>query len=98
MTVEIGTIFYSTWGYEQTNIDYYEVVKSTPKTVTVRMIAQDAVENDMRGTCTPCPGHFIGEPIRRKVQRYCDEPSLKIKSYAYAYPWDGKPKSFTTYG
>ena len=28
-----GDVFVSSWGYEQTNVDFYEVVKVTAKTV-----------------------------------------------------------------
>jgi len=98
MQIEAGDIFYSSWGYEQTNIDFYQVTKVSDSMVTLRMIAQDATEHDMRGTCTPRPGEFIGNPIRRKPRGNGAEALLKIKSYAYAYPWDGKPKNFSTYG
>ena len=37
--MEIGTVLISKWGWEQTNIDFYEVVKATEKTVTIRQIA-----------------------------------------------------------
>ena len=30
-----GDILVSSWGYEQTNVDFYEVVKVTAKTVTL---------------------------------------------------------------
>ena len=30
--VKIGDIFYSSWGYDQTNIDYYMVTKIIGKT------------------------------------------------------------------
>lgn len=28
---KVGDIFYTSWGYEQTNIEFYQVVKATPK-------------------------------------------------------------------
>ena len=30
-----GDIFVSSWGYDQTNVDFYEVVKVAAKTVTL---------------------------------------------------------------
>ena len=44
--MEIGTVLISKWGWEQTNIDFYEVVKATEKTVTIRQIASKEVESD----------------------------------------------------
>jgi hypothetical protein len=34
----IGDILKDVWGYEQTNVDFYEVVKVTEKTATVRTL------------------------------------------------------------
>ena len=68
-SLEVGAVLKSVWGYEQTNVNYYEVTKLIGKTmVEVRAIAQ-AVESDahMQGACAPKPGHYIGEPKRRKV-------------------------------
>ena len=34
----VGDIFYSSWGYDQTNVDFYQVVKTTPKTIALKKI------------------------------------------------------------
>jgi len=34
--VEIGSFFVSSWGYDQTNVDFYKVVGLTPKGVRVQ--------------------------------------------------------------
>lgn len=36
-----GDVLSAVWGYEQTNVDYYEVTAITPGTVTVRKIASE---------------------------------------------------------
>lgn len=36
--IKEGSIFYSSWGYDQTNIDFYQVVKATAKTVWLRKL------------------------------------------------------------
>jgi hypothetical protein len=35
----VGDILFNQWGYDQTNVDFYQVVATTAKTVTVRQIA-----------------------------------------------------------
>lgn len=46
-SIEIGAIFYCSWGYDQTNIDYYQVVKKKGnKTILVKKIQQKVIEND----------------------------------------------------
>lgn len=63
---EVGAIFSRSWGYEQTNVNYYEVVKLIgSKSVIVREIAKKVVETlSMQGKCVPLPGSFIGEEMR----------------------------------
>ena len=44
--VEIGHILCSSWGYGQTNINYYKVIKKTAAMVEIRAIGQKLVERD----------------------------------------------------
>lgn len=65
-TLEVGDVLRAMWGYEQTNIDYYEVTRRLGRTmVEVRKIAaQSEGTQYMQGDCSPQPGHYIGEPLR----------------------------------
>jgi hypothetical protein len=82
--LKVGDVLKASWGYEQTNVDYYEVIKlSGKRTVTLRAIAQDSMDTGwQRGRCTPVKGHYIGEPLNRRVLESGD--AVKIKSYMYA--------------
>jgi hypothetical protein len=86
VVVNVGDIFKSSWGFEQTNIDYYEVTKIvSPTMIEVTPIAAAKVETQwLAGQCTPVKGQFVGEPMRKKVQGYEGKPSFKIASYATA--------------
>lgn len=68
-TLAIGDVLMSMWGYEQTNVDYYQVTELHGRTqVTLRQIARRSEETaSMQGDCVPAPGKFIGEPSRRRV-------------------------------
>jgi hypothetical protein len=92
-----GAIFYSSWGYEQTNIDFYQVVGVTEKTVKVRAIEADRTYSSqtMTGEATPKKDCFIGDVFTRKLKH--DGTVFRINSFSHAYIWDGKPKSFSTY-
>lgn len=85
--VEVGDVFKCSWGYEQTNIDYFQVTKViSPNMIEVREIAASKTETQwLAGQCVPVPGSFIGEPMRKKVTGYNGEPSIKIHSFASAY-------------
>lgn len=95
-TLKEGDIMYSSWGYDQTNIDFYQVVAVGEKSVKIRKIGQKTV-----GSATTSeevvadPNHFVGPPMT-KVVRPGDVVS--IASYASAYKWDGKPKYQTAFG
>ena len=43
--IELGTIFYDSWGYDQTNVDFYKVIRKTAKMVEVVAIGQHKVED-----------------------------------------------------
>jgi hypothetical protein len=88
-TMQIGDILYSSWGYDQTNIDYYEVVGVTKKCVKIRSIESDIFGRDewgQSGKCRPAPGKFKGQIQNKLVQNVEDRVYLKIASYAFAYP------------
>jgi hypothetical protein len=65
-------IVYDSWGYDQTNIDWYQIVKIGPRSVTLRPIAGQIVEatGSMSGQTIPAPGHFTGDPITKTIQVY----------------------------
>ena len=97
--MEIGTVLISKWGWEQTNIDFYEVVKATEKTVTIRQIASKEVESDtsMSGYVIPDKGNYIGEPMRRKIINAFGHTFVSLNSYSSASIWDNKDVVYTQY-
>ena len=84
--VKKGDIFRCSWGYDQTNIDFYECTKVLGAMIEIRPIRQ-LIEEDgfMSGKCVPDKGNFMGEPIRKKVSMCSNEPSIKIYDFANAY-------------
>ena len=84
--VKVGDIFRCSWGYDQTNIDFYECTAVLGAMIEVRAIAQDSEETmSMQGECVPMRGQFTGAPMRKKVKMCGDEPSISIYSFANAY-------------
>jgi hypothetical protein len=96
----IGDIWESTWGYDQTNADFYQVVKVTAKTVTLQQVGT-VDKHDSRtytGHSVPDTSKHKGEPFRRTVKTVFGNPGVSINSYAFAEPWDGKPIATSSYG
>lgn len=84
--VKIGDIFRCSWGYDQTNIDFYQVTKVIGAMVEIREICQMSEETmSMQGECVPSVDNFRGEPMKKRVSMVCGEPSIKIYSFASAY-------------
>jgi hypothetical protein len=84
--VQVGDIFRASWGYDQTNIDFYECTKVIGSTIEICEIAQMSKDNGfMTGECVPSQGHYIGKPMRKRVSMSGDTPSVKIYSFASAY-------------
>lgn len=92
-------ILVSTWGYEQTNVTFYQVIKATTKTATVRKIEQRRSDNSsaMTGICVPLRDRFVSDAMRRKILDFGSGEMVFITSYEIAKPWDGKLEGYTTY-
>lgn len=80
----VGSVLYTSWGYDQTNVDFYEVVARTEHTVTVRKLAAECEEKGfMQGRTRPRVGEYLGKPQRRRIL----ECGAKIGDH-YARPTD----------
>lgn len=93
-----GTVLRSMWGYDQTNIDYYQVVEvsASRKTVKIRPIAQRSVDGEqyMTGSCWPLADHFTGPAM---VKRISQGDCVHLTSYSSASPWEPKADHWTAY-
>lgn len=91
----VGDILYSRWGYNQTNINYYQVVGVTAKQVAIREL--ETTGNTVRETryVMPVENRFAG-PVMKKLVN--PKGFVTITNYEYAYKWDGKAKAETAAG
>lgn len=85
--LQVGDILRSSWGYDQTNIDYYEVTRLIgAQMVEIREISARAQETGfMSGDSVPAPGQYIGKPERRRVSDHGERDSVKVSECAHAY-------------
>jgi hypothetical protein len=104
--LKIGDILYGSWGYDQTNIDYFQVTgRKGKRGVYVRPLAQITIpgsEGFMCENVIPDPNHFIGIETYHIAQKdsIAYNPSDKYlkpgqkpreeRRYT-AHLWDGKP-------
>ena len=94
--VNVGDIFVCSWGYDQTNIDYYVVRKVKNASVTISPLGQNRTyTGHMQGECTPDITKISDKLITKRINRCGSSVSLKMTSYSWAYPWCGKTNMFT---
>jgi hypothetical protein len=89
----VGTILHYSWGYDQTQADFWQVVAVQGKAVLVREIQSRMVEGGgtaMAGYCLPCPGEWLNEepPVRKIPQpSSAKDGDCHLKMYCgHAYP------------
>lgn len=88
-----GDLFRRSWGYDQTNVNFYQVVAVKGKTLTVREIAQDYVETGfMCGKTGPQIGEFKGPEVKCLAQ----DGYIKVEKYSGANAYYVAPKMVGT--
>jgi len=95
-----GDIFYNSWGYDQTNIDFYQVVSTTDKTVTLRQIKggfKDYNDYQMSGSKVAIKDNFSSDELIRKTPYlFMNEWRVSFE-YGAGSLWDGRPMSCSWY-
>jgi len=87
--LQVGDILYYSWGYDQTNAQFYQVVEVKPsgKSVMIREIAQEQTTTGfMCGQAMPIKDKFRGEAFLKRAA----EDSVRM-DYSSARKWDGRP-------
>lgn len=98
---KIGDIIYNSWGWEQTNIDFYQIVGITKKSIKIRRIHQRTEETGiMCGITTPMKDFFLDEDVVIKYpKRYCAESDWYVNfDYGIGIRYKGDPVSCSWYG
>lgn len=99
-SLKVGDILNTSWGYDQTNIEFFEVTGVVGKsTVILRELQQETKDTGwLCGTCTPKPGCYRegekGAPIRRRARA---NNSVRIDDVRNAWVWSGTEKYWSAY-
>jgi hypothetical protein len=106
--VKVGDIFRMSWGYDQTNVDWFQVTRTTPKGVVVREISGQETEatGPMSSNVVAVKDSFVersmwcGETNQgssHRIKYYQGKPSFSMKGRYYCSLWDGKP-TYSSWG
>jgi hypothetical protein len=105
-TLKVGDILENSWGYEQTNIDFYQIVRLVGKqSIVIRPIASKhhAKESShwLTGYVVPDVDHFTGPEMTKRVQASSMGGShadgLVSFEFGIGVKWDGQPSYYTAY-
>lgn len=69
---KVGDVYVNTWGYDQTNVDAYQVVRVTDKSMWLTPIATAVVpgsEGFMSCKVVPTPGSFLPNGFTFRARR-----------------------------
>lgn len=97
--LKMGDILVASWGYNQTNVDFYEVRGVIGRNTVELMQIEYRVDHGHPGSggamcdhVLPCPGAGMSGRFRARVNMTCGAPRVKINSVAYAWRWNGQPE------
>lgn len=95
--IKEGDIFVCRWGYVDKIVDFYKVIKRTPKTVIIKKLNNKVVKklhrNGPAGSNLVVPADNFADPkynpeMRKKIQ---EDNLLYITDCSVARKWDGNP-------
>jgi hypothetical protein len=93
--MKVGDIYYTSWGYDQTNVDFYKILEvKKGSAVIVKVGSRTVSDNGPSTMVVPSPENETGKPMLKRMGVY----GFSIASYASATKWDGEPKYETGFG
>lgn len=91
--LKVGDLLYTSWGYDQTNTDFYAVTKVSGRRVAIREIAGDYQETGfLSGRSWPAvPLRFVGEETAHVAQPSGRDGGVYVKvGHHHAWPEQGQ--------
>lgn len=104
-TLKAGDIITNSWGYDQTNVDWYRVTRATAHFAWLKRIAADVEETGfMSGPSAPHVDTASNDPAEWGFKDI-DGPEVKHKAsgdsvtmrYGSGSKWDGRPRYCSWY-
>ena len=96
--ININDILYRSWGYDQTNIDFYKVIKKTTHYIFYRKLKSTQFESNkmgMTGKVIPS-NNFSNDEIKRgRIKEFYGTIHV---GKDFLSKWSGKPLENSWYG
>lgn len=100
---EVGAILEDSWGYEQTNVDFYCIIARKDLWLTVMPMTkiETAQAISMTGTVRPDKIKQGEKPQRKKLRVWsCKETGIRFRNYSgggWCSLWNGKDQYVSHY-
>lgn len=101
---QVGNVISSSWGYDQTNVDFYIVTRVAGAMIEIKQLKADlAIDpgvGSMTGQIKPSEPHEFHPDFPKTIRkRPGNDGQFKLESWGrWCRPWDGKPKRCSWYG
>lgn len=99
-SIKVDDFICNTWGYEQTNVDFYQVVKVTDTSIFIRAVHSLLSSYDhqqMSGKVLPCADSFKDDKIIRKTPYYARGEWWTKFECGAGRLWKGEEVDFSRY-
>ena len=101
-SLKAGDILYASWGYDQTNIDFYKVAQicGKKKVIIVKLGSKVVEKNTYEDKVVP-DTNVVGDVMSKMVNQfgYSDKADyIRINDCTTASKWEGYPLSQTAFG
>lgn len=90
-SLKVGTVLVSSWGYDQTNVDFYVVTKVGPKSATIAPCGKETIINDG----VAMTSKVIADATRLGAERFTKRSEKH--EHGYLQVWDGRPQYCSHY-
>ena len=94
-TPKVGDIMYSSWGYDQTNITFYKIVRVSESSIWLQPVKSKVERQVGWAHYEVTPTDEVAGQITRHKRRETQTHGywVTVSDYELAYQWDGKPKT-----
>lgn len=96
-TIKAGDVLSASWGYDQTNVEFYLVLEVKGHTAQIQELGHLTVEGSegfMSCKVMPNLEARVGEVLKKRI---CYGDKIKINESVRLYPWSGKPNYCSWY-
>jgi hypothetical protein len=99
---EAGAILESSWGYEQTNIDFYVILNINPESGYCKVLPLEKISSPlsegMTRQNTPGEIDFSEKPTKKKIKKSGSGQMIGFSmGNGWCSLWDGKPATSSHY-